>query len=107
MEPVAFALDVLQRDHNMYLGYLLPTIQAMKRNLKARATLDGQPLKYCAVLRETLLEAIHSRRRFGTYLEDEGLELHVAATLVPCFKLSWIGNNPNIGKEAKKNLSTM
>ncbi|CAN7948299.1 unnamed protein product, partial [Ixodes hexagonus] len=45
MKPLANALDILQADENMFLGYLLPTVTATKRKL---ASLSG--LKYCRPL---------------------------------------------------------
>ncbi|KAJ1529965.1 hypothetical protein ONE63_006693 [Megalurothrips usitatus] len=88
MEPVAFALDILQRDKHMYAGYLLPTVHCMRKSLTDRRTLDGKPLKCCDVLARTLLAAIDKSSRFGEYIDD--VELTLAAILLPEFKLDWL-----------------
>ncbi|KAE8741663.1 hypothetical protein FOCC_FOCC012815 [Frankliniella occidentalis] len=88
MHPVAFALDVIQRDINMFAGYLIPTVLSMEAQLKKRRTLEGKPLKYCDVLVRTLLAAIRTPRRFAEYFEDT--ELSLAAVLLPQFKLDWV-----------------
>ena len=90
MEPVAVALDILQRDKEMYLGYLIPTILSIERNLTARRRKDGRDLKYCDVLCRTLISAVRSSRRFEAMLEDR--ELSIAAFLIPCFKLDWVSS---------------
>ncbi|KAK3918518.1 Myosin-binding protein C, cardiac-type [Frankliniella fusca] len=90
MEPVAIALDILQKDRNMYMGYLLPTIQSLETQLRIRREREGRPLKYCDILFRTLLEAVRQPRRFQTYLCD--IELQVAACLLPRFKLDWISD---------------
>lgn len=90
MEPVAVALDILQRDKDMYLGYLIPTVLSMERNLVARRRKDGRDLKYCDVLCRTLISAVRSSRRFEAMLEDR--ELSIAACLIPCFKLDWVSD---------------
>ncbi|XP_034250170.1 uncharacterized protein LOC117650700 [Thrips palmi] len=87
MQPVAMALDILQRDKNMFAGYLIPTVLSMEAQLKLRRSMNGKPLKYCDVLARTLITAIRTSRRFSHYLEDE--ELRLAAALIPCFKLDW------------------
>jgi len=88
MLPVAVALDVLQREKNMFLGYLIPTVLGMKTALQNRRQMNGKPLKYCGPLVEILISSAEQPRRFGKYLEDE--ELQLAAALVPSFKLGWV-----------------
>ncbi|KAJ1525516.1 hypothetical protein ONE63_010324 [Megalurothrips usitatus] len=89
MYPVAFALDVLQREKNMYAGYLIPTVLSMERCLKERRVFsDQKPLKHCDILVRTLLEAIRKPQRFGEYLENGDLQL--AAILLPQFKMTWV-----------------
>ncbi|KAJ1521817.1 hypothetical protein ONE63_003452 [Megalurothrips usitatus] len=90
LQPVALALDIIQREKNMFLGYLLPTVYSMERQLHHRrhAFSDGKPLKYCEPLARTAVEAIHRPGRFGLLLEER--ELQLAAVLLPQFKMSWV-----------------
>lgn len=56
MKTVADALDILQGEQNMYLGYLLPTITALKHKL---SSLPG--LKYSQSLKTAILSGIERR----------------------------------------------
>lgn len=88
MEPVAVALDILQKDKNMFMGYLLPTVQSLENQLRFRKEKEGRPLKFCDTLVKVLLNAIRKPRRFQHYVKDE--ELIIAACLIPRFKFNWI-----------------
>lgn len=99
MEPVAIALDLLQKDNNMYMGYLLPTILSLESQLRLRREKDGKSLKYCEPLVKTLLEALRKPRRFETYIRDR--ELNIAACLVPRFKLDWLNHDPGLQTECR------
>ncbi|XP_052130876.1 uncharacterized protein LOC127751404 [Frankliniella occidentalis] len=87
MHPVAAALDILQRDKDMYVGYIIPTILRLEAQLTMRRKMNGKDLRYCDVLARTLITAIRGPRRFQQYLEQEDLQL--AAALLPQFKLNW------------------
>lgn len=69
MAPVALALDILQRDKNMYIGYLLPTVNSLRKGLQKVRTLDGQALKYCDPLARTLRDALDKPRRFKVFIQ--------------------------------------
>lgn len=56
MKPLANALDILQADDKMYLGYLLPTVIATRRRL---AALSG--LEYCRPLKSAIIDGIEKR----------------------------------------------
>lgn len=56
MKPLADALDILQGEKNMYLGYLLPTISALKRKL---TSLRG--LEYCEPLKAAVIAGLEKR----------------------------------------------
>jgi len=90
MEPVATALDILQRDNDMYIGYLNPVVLRMEANLKARRLKDGKALVYCEALLNTLIKAIRTERRFLPFLENE--ELKLASCLIPMFKMDWVAD---------------
>ncbi|VVC38874.1 Hypothetical protein CINCED_3A005508 [Cinara cedri] len=61
MKPLSRALDILQGDKNVSLGYLLPTINALQRGLN---------------------------KRFMIYMQSKMCQ--IAACLVPKFKLNWV-----------------
>ena len=81
MKPVAQALNILQSDSKMYMGYLLPTLSALKDKLTGR-----QPsATVCKPLLTALLNGIN--RRFADSFADP--ELVAAAILHPKFRQSW------------------
>lgn len=88
MQPVALALDIMQRDKNMFAGFLIPTVLSMERELKSRCTLNDKPLKYCGALVRGLIASIRTSRRFLYQLDDNDLRL--ASALIPCFRLDWL-----------------
>ncbi|XP_040069123.1 uncharacterized protein LOC120842160 [Ixodes scapularis] len=81
MKPIANALDILQADDKMYLGYLLPTITATRRRL---AALFG--LQYCRPLKSAITDGIE--KRFAGAMDDTALV--ISAALIPRFKLQWV-----------------
>lgn len=58
MKPVARALDILQGDKQVYMGYLLPTLTMLKRMLEYQAM---KGLRICSPLVSALLDGIHKR----------------------------------------------
>ena len=81
MRPVAKALDVLQGETNVHMGWLVPTITLLKAKLQHFCISS----KFCGPLIDALLAGIE--KRFGHILADP--ELIAAAILVPKFKTSW------------------
>lgn len=94
--PVAYALDLLQKEKYMFLGYLLPTVHSLLRQLEARRKMKGKPLKYCVPLLNEMIRSINSERRFGCMMTEE--DLLVATSLIPCFKIDWDGLNVHSSK---------
>ncbi|XP_030582386.1 uncharacterized protein LOC115778483 [Archocentrus centrarchus] len=81
MGPVAKAINILQEESNIQMGWLLPTISALVSKLdKTRAL-----LKFCKPLIDALQEGL--KKRFGEMMSDP--ELVAAAILHPKFKKSW------------------
>ncbi|KAK3924628.1 Leucine--tRNA ligase [Frankliniella fusca] len=109
MHPVAFALDILQKDKNMYLGYLLPTVLCMERHLENASKLDDKPLRYCEPLRRVLHEAIRRPNRFMYQLQDRSCAM--ATALLPAFMLNdWVSSENQkdaIKKSILKELETL
>ncbi|XP_062534372.1 uncharacterized protein LOC134203535 [Armigeres subalbatus] len=88
-QPVAYTLDILQRAKYMYMGFLLPAIYGLQRNLENRKLKDGKRLKYCLPLHENQIAALTTDRRFGIMMNET--DLIVATCLLPQFKLDWDG----------------
>ena len=57
MEPLARALDILQGDKNLYIGYLLPTLVSLRNRLQSLKP----GLKHAGPLVEALLTGIDHR----------------------------------------------
>ena len=83
VRPIAEALDVLQGDLKISVGYLLPTLTILKSKLRK---LDSQNPKHCKPMLREILRSID--RRFGSYFTDR--ELRLASMVHPRFKLSWL-----------------
>ncbi|XP_060858866.1 uncharacterized protein LOC132936189 [Metopolophium dirhodum] len=83
MKPIAKALDILQGEKYISIGYLLPTLTAVKKSLN-QLILHGN-LKYCKPLVEVLISGL--KKRFDTNFESSDMKL--AATLEPKFKWNW------------------
>lgn len=81
MSPLAKALDLLQGETTVQMGWLVPTITLLRTKLQHL----GVALKFCKPLVAALLSGLESR--FGEMLADP--ELIVAAILVPKFKTCW------------------
>ncbi|KAJ6646217.1 hypothetical protein Bhyg_01428 [Pseudolycoriella hygida] len=75
-ESLADALDVLQGEVYMYQGVFSPTIHKMSQKINAISD-----LKFCAVLKQRILESIE--KRFPDYMKDDYLK---ASLLHPLFK---------------------
>lgn len=59
MKPIAKALDILQGETYISIGYLLPTLTAVKKSLN-QLLLHGN-LKYCKPLVEVLISGLKKR----------------------------------------------
>ncbi|XP_019911633.1 uncharacterized protein LOC109616853 [Esox lucius] len=81
MSPFAKALDVLQGEANVQMGWLVPTIKLLQAKLQHLCISSES----CRPLIEALLAGLE--RRFGQMLTDP--ELIAAAILVPKFKTCW------------------
>lgn len=62
MEPVATALDILQGDKHVYMGYLLPTLTVVKMAIE-----NLPPMQFCEPLREVLIGGFNKRYRLYFY----------------------------------------
>ncbi|XP_065127714.2 uncharacterized protein [Paramisgurnus dabryanus] len=81
MSPVAKALDVLQGETSVQMGWLVPTITLLRTKLQHLQVTS----KFCEPLIAALLSGLE--KRFGEMLADP--ELIAAAILVPKFKTCW------------------
>ena len=69
MKPVAQALDILQGDKNMYMGFLLPTLVRLKEKLSQKVVVST----YCKTLGEKLCFGID--KRFGHLFNEKQVVL--------------------------------
>lgn len=88
MTPVAQAINVLQAETNVQMGWLLPTITLLTAKLEKAKV----PLKYCKPLVEALQVGIE--KRFGHMSRDP--ELVAAAVLLPKFRTTWTEDDATI-----------
>jgi len=82
--PLADAIDVLQGDLDISIGFLLPTLTILLRKMEVLRNKPG--IIHCQGIVSCIIDAV--KRRFASCFNDK--ELHVAAILVPKFKLLWI-----------------
>ncbi|XP_026825204.1 uncharacterized protein LOC113561872 [Ooceraea biroi] len=83
MKPVSQALDILQGETGMYMGYLLPVLKTVKEKLE---TLNKSGFTHCQSLIAAVQQGLD--KRFSTLFEKK--ELIIASCLHPKFKLNWI-----------------
>ncbi|XP_041834997.1 uncharacterized protein LOC121635749 [Melanotaenia boesemani] len=81
MKPVAAALNILQGETSVHMGFLLPTLYQLQDKLKKLETI----CKVCKPLLDALQHGI--RRRFEDSMKDP--ELIAAAVLLPRFRTCW------------------
>lgn len=87
LEPLANCLDILQGEKNMYLGYLIPSINQL---IKKYVTMKNDVyLKICGPLIPILIENLE--KRFEAQLNDTFLI--IASVSHPFFKIEWFENN--------------
>ncbi|KAF2890669.1 hypothetical protein ILUMI_15505 [Ignelater luminosus] len=82
MCPLSTALDILQGEKGMYMGYLLPVLYSLKDKLDAQIM---KSLIYCKPLVQVLLEGIEYRQSIWWKKE-----LVLASCVHPRFKLAWL-----------------
>ncbi|KAH0630660.1 hypothetical protein JD844_013922 [Phrynosoma platyrhinos] len=90
MGPLAQALDILQQDSGMFMGYLLPTLYNLDRKLQGLEKESGR-YTYCLPLLKGVRKAL--RKQFAHIWEDKKLLL--AACLHPRFKVDWLESAQN------------
>lgn len=92
MKPVAMALNVLQGETSVHMGFLLPTLHQLQDKLKRLQA----SCKMCGCLIDSLQRGI--TKRFGDIMQEP--ELIAAAILLPKFRTSWTTDD-NIIKAGK------
>ena len=85
MKPVAKALDILQGEKNTKYGFLVPTLEELRKRLEKQKSKLTENNSVCLSLVNTILDAI--ARRFSTVLKDP--EAIAAAILIPSMKDLW------------------
>lgn len=84
MRPISEALDVLQADIKVNVGYLLPTLKLLLEKMEKLK--HNSEVKHCKSIVNNLINSV--KKRFAECFDDE--ELKIAAMLNPKFKTSWI-----------------
>ena len=82
MKPLAEGLDRLQGEKDICLGYLLPTLLAIKKHILKKQ----ESLIYCQALADAIINGLD--KRFLALFDSKDHVL--ASVLVPQFKLYWI-----------------
>lgn len=88
MSPVAKAINILQAETNVQMGWLLPTINLLITKLDPIKL----SLKYCKPLVDVLQLGL--KMRFSHMFHDP--ELIAAAILLPKFKTTWTKDDSTI-----------
>ncbi|KAL3983521.1 oligodendrocyte myelin glycoprotein [Sarotherodon galilaeus] len=81
MKPVAMALNILQGESSVHMGFLLPTLYQLLEKLRKLES----SCKMCRPLVDALRDGI--QKCFGEMMKDP--ELIAAAILIPRFRTSW------------------
>lgn len=81
MKPVAMALNILQGESSVHMGFLLPTLYQLQEKLKRLES----SCKMFRPLVDALWEGI--QKRFGDIMKEP--KLIAAAILLPRFRTSW------------------
>ncbi|XP_039596514.1 uncharacterized protein LOC120518029 [Polypterus senegalus] len=81
MKPIAMALNILQGESSVHMGFLLPTLYQLQEKLKRLES----SCNMCRPLVAALQEGI--QKRFGDVMKEP--ELTAAAILLPRFRTSW------------------
>jgi len=86
MQPLTTALDKLQGEKSCYLGYVAPTIIAIRRIL-----LNQSHLTYCKPLSLSIIKGLEKRYSFIFDLNDPKSKPYILSSVtLPKFKLSWV-----------------
>ena len=93
--PLTRALDILQAEKNIAIGFLLPTLVVLQKQMENLQR--NSSLQQCKPIISAIIEGV--KTRFGHLFDDSDLKL--ASILHPRFKLTWI---PIEDKEAAENL---
>lgn len=88
--PIAEAIDFLQRENNIYFGFLIPTLATIRNQLRAlknNGNFKILPRKLIELTEESLV------RRFETYFDlSSNVDLAIiASALCPSVKMNWLG----------------
>lgn len=92
MKPLLKALNILQSESSVYLGWLLPVIHQLLSKLNRLETSSQTCMPLIRALQNGL------QKHFGQMMEDP--ELAAAAVLLPKFKTSWT-DKPDIIEAGK------
>lgn len=92
MEPVAVALDVMQKEINSSQGYIVPVLSSMR----LRISRIEEKSSISRDFKEAMLKAIDKRFKSYFTFENSNMDLLLAAVSLPRIKTSFIGNDEHI-----------
>lgn len=86
MEPLATSLDLLQGENTCFLGYVAPTIIALRLKL-----IQATHLVYCKPLAFSIVLSLEKRFNYLFDLElSKSKPFILSAISLPKFKLGWV-----------------
>ncbi|KAL5239092.1 hypothetical protein ACI65C_006502 [Semiaphis heraclei] len=86
MKPLAFSLDKLQGEKNSYLGYVAPTLLALRKLL-----IQFNQLTYCKPLSLAIVTSLEKRFSFLYNLREPKSKSFIIASIShPKFKMDWV-----------------
>jgi len=86
MKPLAFSLDKLQGEKNSYLGYVAPTLLALRKLL-----IQSNQLTYCKPLSLAIVTSLEKRFSFLYNLSERKSKSFILASIShPKFKMDWV-----------------
>lgn len=92
LEPVAVALDVMQKEFNCSQGYIIPILSSMKH----RITEINETAPLVKDFKAAMLDAIDSRFKNYFLFEDINKDMLLAAITLPRFKAGFIEKDDDI-----------
>jgi len=86
MEPLELSLDILQGERSIFLGYVVPTIIALRLKL-----IQATHLQYCRPLSLLIIVSLEKRFDYIFKLETPKSRTFILASIShPNFKLNWV-----------------
>lgn len=92
MEPVAHALDIMQKEYNSSQGLILPVLRSMKQHIEK----IDEKLKIARDFKNAMLKAIDFRFKSYFSFNEQNNDLLLASVSLPRMKTNFIEKNEDI-----------